>query len=260
MLHLVEKFIMKRDSFLLQYIMREIRGRSRNINLRKINKRFEVFLMPIGDKQKRIVGLVSELLGVEPVRPPENLLYNVLSSSKHKEYYKLLFDFLLLLKGDKELHLSKPLRLLSCDAYFGHPWNFVFEFDEIQHFSSYRKVLLLQYPLLNFGFSPSYYINLCNQYCDMADRYRKSKTAYEFPFPTGRTRQRAFFDALRDIMPFVEGAMLNPTIRIDEFSVAEIINNEMSFKHEKKKIASLLLERFALAKMQNRVRRFKKSL
>ena len=123
------------------------------------------------------------------------------------------------------LHSSKRTSPLSCDTYFPSPWNFIFEFDEVQHFSSYKGLLLQNYPEAPYGFEIDRYKFLCSTLKDRADKYRQSKEATEFPFKTGRTRQRAFLDSFKDVLPHLNSIDLNPTIRIDEFEVGDILDD-----------------------------------
>jgi len=125
------------------------------------------------------------------------------------------------LKGDKATHEAKRLQLLKCDAYFGGGYQFIFEFDEYQHFTTRRLMTLERYPdnaPLNFLVSD--WIEFCRTHRRKADAYRQHKTTPDFNFRGGRTAQRAYLDCFRDLLPPLNG--LKPTVRICEFEVADI--------------------------------------
>ena len=125
---------------------------------------------------------------------------------------------------------------LDCDAYFGGQLNFFFEFDEHQHFSSARLKTFEFYPTdLKINFSVDQWKQLCKSHKDKADKYRKAKTTTDFNFAGGRTAQRAYLDCFRDLLPLLHG--LQPTVRINEFEVADIYANN---KEARSKIEKLL--------------------
>ena len=100
------------------------------------------------------------------------------------------------------------------------------EFDEFQHFSSARaKALDLLPDGLSLGFSLSDYKRLCHAYDQRADKYRRDKRTRDFRLIGGRTAQRAYFDASKDLLPVLHG--LRPTIRISEFEVEHIWENDV---------------------------------
>lgn len=83
------------------------------------------------------------------------------------------------------------------------------EIDEHQHFTSYRLAALGLYPEdTPLGFDLTQYRDLCKKWSPQADRYRASKEAVGFG-PGGRQRQRAYYDALRDL---VTPAMGHPPV------------------------------------------------
>ena len=86
------------------------------------------------------------------------------------------------------------------------------ETDEEQHFTSHRLVTLSLYPNdVPLGFDLDGYKRLCETRAHKADRYRASKPAIGFG-PGGRQRQRAFNDALRDLVTPLMGHP--PLIRV----------------------------------------------
>ena len=90
--------------------------------------------------------------------------------------------------------------LAGCDFWVPDP-GFIVEFDESQHFTSPRKLALSVYaneqPL---GFSAERWIALCEHH-DARDND-----------PPYRDEQRAWYDALRDLVPSLKG--LRPTVRL----------------------------------------------
>jgi very-short-patch-repair endonuclease len=102
------------------------------------------------------------------------------------------------LGGDATLLASKRLSRPKLDLFLGDA--VVVEVDEIQHFSSARLRTLSHYDGLEVGFDVDLYRALCAEHARRADAYRRAKTATEFPFPGGRTAQRAYLDAARDLL------------------------------------------------------------
>ena len=90
--------------------------------------------------------------------------------------------------------------LAGCDFWVPDP-GFVVEFDESQHFTNPRKLALSVYADdLPLGFSAQRWISLCEHH-DARDN--------DPPF---RDEQRAWYDALRDVVPSLKG--LQPTVRL----------------------------------------------
>ena len=114
-----------------------------------------------------------------------------------------LWRIFIAMGGDEAAMRSKSARALSPDGFLPER-NCLIEFDEIQHFTMYRKQTLELYPEdLKLGFNLSAYRRWCDEYAEKAFRkgaagYRKPKA--EFPFEGGRAAQRALFDAYRDLL------------------------------------------------------------
>lgn len=178
--------------------------------------------MAVRDKQKLITEILSEVLG-QSAETDKTFSWFI---NKHlKEHFGLYFNTINKifneLNGDDNAIATKRTVPLDCDAYFGGRYNFIFEFDEFQHFSSARLRTLEHYPKkLKLGFDVNTWKNLCGLHGGKANRYRYNKSTVDFNFPGGRTAQRAYLDCFRDFLPEIHG--LNPTIRINEFEVAEI--------------------------------------
>jgi hypothetical protein len=101
-------------------------------------------------------------------------------------------------------------RVTALPGDFVHIESGVFvEVDESQHFTSFRLATLDLYPEgTPLGFDLAEYKRLCREWAPRSDRYRRAKAAVGFG-PRGRQRQRAYNDALRDL---VTPAMGHPPV------------------------------------------------
>lgn len=181
--------------------------------------------MPVGDKQKLITDIVATVLGQKPLLDKSfEWFINKHTSDHFGKWHSTIDTIFHNLNGDLAANQSKRTQCLECDAYFGGLYNFIFEFDEYQHFSSARLQTLELYPPdLNVNFSVDEWKSMCRMYKDRADKYRKSKTTTDFNFHGGRTAQRAYLDCFRDLLPQQHG--LKPTLRINEFEAEGIYTN-----------------------------------
>ena len=103
-------------------------------------------------------------------------------------------------RGFEFKRFAKSRKLAPCDYWVPDP-GFILEFDERQHFTGPRRRALSSYPDDQpLGFSRERWMNLCEQH-DAKDNH-----------PVYRDEQRAWYDALRDLVPSVEG--LQPTVRL----------------------------------------------
>lgn len=196
--------------------------------------------MAVGDQQRIVTEIVSELLGEPAVKPDFLWFVNTVRKELFGENYAHIMKVFHALNGDNAALENKKPRKLSPDAYFGGKWNFFFEFDELQHFTAFKLMALSVYPKeLIYGFPVNEYMAHCEKHHSKAlakgpAGYRKPKD--EFPFENGRAAQRAFFDAFRDLQPQMHG--LNPTIRISEFD----IKNGISLKSKLREVLKKRLE------------------
>jgi hypothetical protein len=181
--------------------------------------------MPVRDRQRLITDILATVLGQPPGNPSFGWMTNKQAEDDSGEPYVSLRAIFKALRGNAEAHALKRERPLNCDASFGGSYNFIFEFDEIQHFSSFRLKTFDFYPQgLKLGYNLERYRDYCKKHMVEANSYRQAKTTDDFPFAGGRTAQRAYFDAVRDLLPPVHG--LNPTLRIAEFEVARVVAND----------------------------------
>ena len=104
----------------------------------------------------------------------------------------------LALGGDLEVLAAGRSTALRGD-FFHTPSGTLIEIDESQHFTSARLTTLDLYPEeAQLGFELEDYRTLCQRWRAEADGYYRTKAARGFG-PGGRQRQRAYYDALRDI-------------------------------------------------------------
>jgi hypothetical protein len=193
--------------------------------------------MAVGDKQKLITELVSQVLNEQANTSKKfDWFINKHSKENFGKHFSNIDMIFKSLNGDINENQTKRSVSLDCDAYFGGQYNFIFEFDEFQHFSSSRLKTFENYPTeLKLNFDLGNWKKLCLNHKEKADNYRKTKTTKDFNFLGGRTAQRAYLDCFRDLLPEIQG--LNPTLRINEFEVTGIIRND---KEAYKRIEQLL--------------------
>ena len=126
-----------------------------------------------------------------------------LSSFAGTPIYSTLRDLAAILEKYRGFALKDFVKiesLAACDFWVPEP-GFTLEFDERQHFTMPRKLTLHTYPEdLDLGFSRKQWISHCEQH-DAKDN--------DPPF---RDEQRAWYDALRDLVPVTKG--LQPTVRL----------------------------------------------
>jgi hypothetical protein len=196
-----------------------------------------------------IIALVAEVLGVPAERQAQfDWLRNKPTPEHFGDCYPKILHLFEELGGDKDGLFAKADGYLTPDAYFPEPCHFIFEFDELQHFTAPRQKTLTLYPAdVPLAFNRREYLRFCAQHHDSAlrkgtDRFRR-KTA-DFPFLNGRAAQRAFFDTFRDWLPPLYG--FRPTLRIAEFEVADILRGELVGKAARDHVAALLEQRLGM--------------
>ena len=197
-----------------------------------------------------IIALVAEVLGVPADRNAQfDWLKNKPTAEHFGDFHPIILHIFEELGGDKDGLFGKADGYLTPDAYFAEPYNFIFEFDELQHFTVPRQKTLALYPAeVPLAYDREQYLRFCAEHRESAlkkgtDRFRR-KTA-DFPFVNGRAAQRAFFDTFRDWLPPLHG--LRPTLRIAEFEVAEVLRGEVTGKAARGHLASLLEQRLGMS-------------
>jgi hypothetical protein len=168
--------------------------------------------------------MTAQILEEIPCKQNFPWLKNIHTQDDFGPYYNVIARIFQDLGGNEEFNHAKQSRPLMADAYFGGQWNFLFEFDEFQHFSTARRKTLEHYPSnLKLAFDVDSYKSLCRFHAPKADAYRTNIRPADFDFVGGRTSQRAYLDCFRDFLPLLHG--LKPTLRVTEFEVSEVYAN-----------------------------------
>jgi len=97
-----------------------------------------------------------------------------------------------LLADKRSVQLKVDFFLRELDVYI--------ELDEVQHFTSDRLRSLAYYSEAAAVPDVSSYRSLIAEWHERADAYRAAKRAADFPAPGGRRAQRAYLDAVRDLV------------------------------------------------------------
>ena len=119
------------------------------------------------------------------------------------------------------LALGGNLEALNAGRTTALPGDFIHELtgtlievDESQHFTSFRLATLNLYPEdAQLGYDLVTYKQLCRKWQERSDGYYRTKAARGFGVG-GRQKQRAYYDALRDLATPAMGRP--PLIRIEE--------------------------------------------
>ena len=198
-----------------------------------------------------IIALLEEVLGTAAERRAQfEWLRNKPSREHFGDHYDILMELYVELNGDWGGTSAKTDGYLTPDAYFPEPYHFIFEFDELQHFTEYRELTFRYYPEnVPLAYAPEEYLRFCKQHHAAAlakgpDRFRR-RTA-DFPYVNGRAAQRVFFDTFRDWLPPQHG--LNPTVRLAEFEVTQILNGELTGNDAKTYMERLIYDRIVTSK------------
>ena len=197
-----------------------------------------------------IIALVEEVFGIPAERRVHfDWLRNKPRPKDFGEHYDTVMELYTELKGNWQSTTAKADGYLIPDAYFPEPYHFIFEFDELQHFTHYRERTFRFYPAnIPLAYELQKYRQFCQQHHVSAlakgpDRFRR-RTA-DFPYINGRAAQRAFFDTFRDWLPSLHG--LNPTVRLAEFEVTSILNGQLTGEAAKDYMERLLHERLNIS-------------
>ncbi len=121
--------------------------------------------------------------------------------------------------------IMPPRERRKVDGVFRGPsgQSFIFELDEKQHFNEFRATTLRLYPAtIRLGFSRDWWIKRSEQERKLeGGGFAKPKPPL-FPDVNGRHPQRAFRDALADILPHEHG--FAPTLRLADIEIRDWID------------------------------------
>lgn len=156
--------------------------------------------MPVGDCENEFLEAARQE-GVELVRykkPWLNQRGHFGLPEQAASVVGPLHEIFRALGGDPEEQSLKRTTALSGD-FIHFATGTIIEVDELQHFTSFRLRSFDHYPSKHpVGFEIAEYQDLCRRLSSTADRYRQTKAAAAFGMG-GRQRQRAYYDALRDL-------------------------------------------------------------
>lgn len=134
--------------------------------------------------------------------------------------------------NEDELAAARTTRLTG--DFLHDPTGTLVEVDEYQHFTSARLTTLKHYPAdAQLGFDLERYTALCKRWRVQADRAFAHRSAPGFG-PGGRQRQRAYYDALRDLAAPAMGHP--PVVRID----APMNNGRAAYQAHRDRLLGML--------------------
>lgn len=172
--------------------------------------------MPVGDTQREFAAAARsdgiELVGQSVEWLSQRGHFGLPNDGPRRDVVATLESIYVALGGDLAvLATAKSTRLRG--DFMHEPSGTLIEVDESQHFTSFRLLALQMYPAgAVLGFDLDHYVLLCRTWRNQSDGYYRTKHARGFG-ANGRQRQRAYYDALRDLAPPVMGHP--PLIRID---------------------------------------------
>ncbi len=148
-----------------------------------------------------------------------------------------LDNILAALDGDPAGLAAKTRGAMTAD-FLLRPRGVQVEYDEVQHFTSARAVTLELYPSQTpLAFDPVEYGATVARWKAKGDKGFAHKEAAEFPGRGGRQRQRAYFDAFRDLAAphFGNGPVLRVAAPADDHAaaarrLAQMIKTEPAFR------------------------------
>jgi hypothetical protein len=123
--------------------------------------------------------------------------------------------------------VMRPIESRTVDGVFVYADDrtFIFELDEVQHFNTYRATTLRCYPDdLPLAFDKDEWIKRCAKKSRLEGGGFAVPRPPLFPDENGRHMQRAFRDALCDILPSEHGFL--PTLRLGDFDVGSWIERD----------------------------------
>lgn len=187
-------------------------------------------LLPIAELMKGLLEKEFNEQADYTLEHKEDWLSNTPDKELYKEFWNEISDvYKALIENNWSLddiidNNSNKLKdgKAQMDIWFHEPYNFICEFDEKQHFNQYRLITLeTGYDDLEVSFDYNHYTELSkNRNANPGKSGFDKLRSKDILFPEmlvgekqdNRTRQRAFRDYLKDIVPVRLG--YNPTIRI----------------------------------------------
>jgi len=171
------------------------------------------------ERERRALSLVVEALEARVIPTPTWLVRP--GKDECGNQWSLIQGLYKQLSPGLELpDLMRSVERRDLDAVLEHDGVLrVFEFDEKQHFNRFRAQTLRQYAhLVPLAFDPDEWISRSEQKTHLEGGGWGIPRPPLFDGEHGRHRQRAFRDALADIVPLEYGYA--PTLRIGEHEVA----------------------------------------
>jgi len=168
--------------------------------------------------QNAVVGLILDLVGGRLVETPSWLVRP--GKQECKTHWPLAQQVYKDLTGMELPEVVRPVERRTVDAVIltADGARTIVEVDEKQHFNKFRALSLGSYKdTVVLGFDPALWIQKSREKVKLeGGGFAKPKPPL-FPGENGRHKQRAFRDALTDILPALYG--FRPTVRIADFEV-----------------------------------------
>jgi len=177
--------------------------------------------MPL-ELQRSVLSLVEAVYGGSSVETPDWLRRPGRAACGEK--WHLVQPIYLRLTGLELPDETPPRETRRVDAVLQRVGEAprIIEVDEKQHFNQYRALTLLQYPKrLTLAFDLDVWLQHCQQKRRLEGGGFARPRPPLFPGQDGRHKQRAFRDALADLLPSEHGFL--PTLRIAHFEVEDWI-------------------------------------
>jgi hypothetical protein len=191
------------------------------------------------DIERAVVAVVHELYGGKFIATPDWLMRPARAECRRR--WPLVQTIYRDLTGGELPEDMPPREHRNVDAVLhkrGHQPR-ILEVDETQHFNLHRATTLRHYPR---SVPTAFPKRLWTQRSDAKTRLEGGGFARPcpplFPLPGGRHQQRAFRDALADIVPLAHG--WQPTLRIADFEVADWIFGADAKRQMRKLLAERL--------------------
>lgn len=169
--------------------------------------------------ERRVVELVHSIYGGQLGSTPEWLIRP--GPAECGQHWSLVQRIYRELTGGELPEVMPARERRHLDAVLvkrGRPPR-ILEVDETQHFNEFRATTLRAYPKrLALGYPKKVWLQRSEAKKRLEGGGFAKPRPPLFPGPGGRHRQRAFRDALADIVPLVHGWL--PTLRVADFEVA----------------------------------------